>query len=156
MNFLNAERGKTSDAAEISELYRTVWTPYRDRFPKELMDNRMPSADDVLVSMNDKTYFVIRDTGKIIGITRATVEHGACLLDRMVVHPEYRGKGVGKTLTRAVIDYARQNKAAKVWLDTSPKLVEATALYENMGFVECGFFRKHYWGEDIKIYELIL
>jgi GNAT superfamily N-acetyltransferase len=145
-----------SDASGISELYRKVWAPYRDQFPKDLMDNRMPSPDDILATMKTKTYFVVRDADNIIGVARATLEHGACLLDRMVVLPEYRGKGVGKALTQAIIDFARREKAAKVWLDTSPKLAEAVALYESMGFRECGFFRKHYWGEDIKFYELIL
>ena len=152
----NPEKAGKDDAAYISNLYRAVWTPYLASFPRELMDNRMPSPDDVLASMTSKTFLVVRDAGSIVGVARAAVEHGACLLDRMVVLPEYRGKGVGKALTRAVIDFARQNDAVKVWLDTSPKLAEAVALYESMGFVECGFFRKHYWGEDIKFYELIL
>ncbi len=150
------EAAKKSDAAELSELYKTVWSFYRCVFPKELMDNRMPSAGDVAASMGSKTYFIARDSGKIVGVARATIEHRSCLLDRMVVLEEYRGRGVGGALTKAVIDHAREKGAAKVWLDTSPKLAEAMALYESMGFRECGFFRKHYWGEDIIFYELIL
>ena len=144
------------DAPELSKIYRTIWTPYLDSFPEELMGDRMPSPDSIAEILGAKTYLFVRDSGRIIGVARATLEHGACLLDRMVVLPEYRNRGVGKALTLAVIDLARQNNAAKVWLDTSPKLEEAVALYESMGFVECGFFRKHYWGEDIKFYELIL
>ncbi|MFO7618663.1 MAG: GNAT family N-acetyltransferase [Thermoplasmata archaeon] len=152
----NVEIAGYDEVVEISELYRTVWTPYRDTFPRELMDNRMPSAGDVAGSMRSKTYFVVRDSGRIAGVARATLEHGACLLDRMVVLPECRKRGIGKALTLAVIDFARESGAAKVWLDTSPKLKDAVALYESMGFAECGFFRKHYWGTDIKFYELIL
>ena len=116
----------------------------------------MPSADEGKEAMSSKSIFIIKDSGKIIGTVRATLEHGTCFLDRMVVLPEYRRKGVGKVLTRHVIEYARTNKCSKVWLDTSPKLDEAVKLYESMGFRECGFFRKHYWGEDIRFYELIL
>ncbi|MDO9538138.1 MAG: GNAT family N-acetyltransferase [Thermoplasmata archaeon] len=146
----------TADSEEISQLYRTVWTPFLNDFPKELMDNRMPLAREIKASMEKKTYFIVRDKAKIIGVARATIEHGACLLDRMVVHPEFRGKGIGKALTLHIIDYARNNNAKKIWLDTSPKLTEAIALYESLGFRECGLFRKHYWGTDIKFYEMLI
>lgn len=152
----HVERALERDAAELSRLYREVWEPYRKIFSGPLMDNRMASADDIRASMADKTYFVVRDMDRIIGVARATIAHESCLLDRMVVLPECQGKGVGRTLTEAVIAYARESGAHKVWLDTSPKLESAVALYEKIGFVEVGFFRKHYWGEDIKFYELLL
>ncbi len=150
------EKAGKKDAKEISELYRIVWTARSEIFPRELMLNRMPLPGEVAEAMGSKSYYVIRKEGRIVGVVRVSMDHGACLLDRMVVHPEHRGKGIGKALTKHAIDWARKTKAKKVWLDTSPKLKDAAALYESMGFKECGYFRKHYWGEDIKFYELIL
>ena len=144
------------DAEEISQLYKTVWTPYRATFPDQLMDNRIPDAGQVAASMDDNEYFVIREENKIIGIVRCQFPHGTCHLDRMVVHPGHRGKGIGKILTQHIIDLARERGASKVWLDTTPALESAVRLYESMGFKEVGFFKEHYWGQDIKFYELIL
>jgi GNAT superfamily N-acetyltransferase len=152
----HVERARDSDAVELARLYRKVWLPYKKIFSGPLMDNRMASAKDIRASMKDKTYFAVRDSGMIVGVARATIAHESCLLDRMVVLPDYQGRGVGAALTQTVIDHARENNARKVWLDTSPKLEAAIALYEKMGFVEAGFFRKHYWGEDILFYEMIL
>ena len=144
------------DAEEIAGLYRTVWTPYRKEFPKELMDNRIPSPDAVAASMDSNEYFVLRKGNKIVGVVRCQFPHGTCHLDRMVVHPEYRNQGVGRALTQYVIDLAKERGASKVWLDTTPALEEATNLYLSMGFREVGHFQKHYWGQDIKFYELLL
>ena len=143
------------DAAEISNLYKTVWTPYRESFPADLMDNRISDAGQVAISMDSNEYFVIREENKIIGVVRCQFPHGTCHLDRMVVHPEHQGKGIGKALTQFIIDLAKEKGTSKVWLDTTPALEGAVALYESMGFKEVGFFKEHYWGQDIKFYELI-
>jgi ribosomal protein S18 acetylase RimI-like enzyme len=156
MNDWNVERASESDSGEISKLYKTIWTPYNNVFPLDLIANRMPSAREIQTAMEKKVFFMVRNGARIIGVVRGTLEHGACLLDRMVVQPEHQGKGVGKALTQHVIDYARAKKCHKVWLDTSPILKDAVGLYEKMGFRECGSFKKHYWGTDIKFYELIL
>ncbi len=144
------------DAEEISQLYKIVWTPYRESFPEPLMDNRIPDAGQVSASMDDNEYYVIRENGMITSVVRCQFPHGTCHLDRMVVHPDHRGKGMGKDLTKFIIDLARERRASKVWLDTTPTLESAVKLYESMGFKEVGFFKGHYWGQDIKFYELIL
>ena len=144
------------DAQEISELYNTVWTPYRESFPADLMDNRIPDAGQVATNMENNDYFVIRENNLIIGIVRCQFPHGTCHLDRMVVHPDYQKKGIGKALTQFIIDLAKERGANKVWLDTTPALEGAVKLYLSMGFKEVGFFKEHYWGQDIKFYELIL
>lgn len=144
------------DAEEISQLYKTVWTPYRATFPEQLMDNRIPDAGQVSASMDDNEYFVIREENIIIGVARIQFPHGTCHLDRMVVLPEYQGKGIGKDLTQFIINLAKERGANKVWLDTTPALKSAVKLYESMGFKEVGFFKEHYWGQDIKFYELML
>jgi GNAT superfamily N-acetyltransferase len=156
MDEWKAVRAEASDSQEISDLYRTVWTAHSEIFPRELMANRMPMADEVREAMGNKEYYVIREGRSIVGVVRVSMDHGACLLDRMVVHPGHRGRGIGKALTERAIEWAREHKAEKIWLDTSPKLKDAMALYEKMGFRECGYFRRHYWGEDIKFYEMVL
>ena len=156
MTYSNIEPATALDSDEIAELYNIVWTPYRKEFPKDLMDNRIPSPERVAGSMESNDYYVWREEGKILGVVRVQFPHGTCHLDRMVLHPEHRGRGIGKKLTQHIIDLAREKGASKVWLDTTPALETATKLYLSMGFKEVGFFKKHYWNQDIKFYELIL
>jgi GNAT superfamily N-acetyltransferase len=42
------------------------------------------------------------ENGKIVGSVRARVEGGTCLIGRLVVHPAYWGKGIGKALMEAI------------------------------------------------------
>ncbi len=144
------------DAEDISKLYEMVWTPFREIFPDPLMDNRILDPGQVAVSMDEYDYYVIWDDSQIVGVVRAQFIHGTCHIDRMVVHSNYQRMGIGKTLTMYIIDLAKEKDASKIWLDTSPKLEGAVRLYESLGFKESGFFKAHYWGEDIKFYELIL
>lgn len=53
---------------------------------------------------------------------------------RLWVRPEYRGEGLGRTLTRTVIDVARSRGYETLGLTTPPWGTTAHALYESMGF----------------------
>jgi GNAT superfamily N-acetyltransferase len=57
-----------------------------------------------------------------------------CELKRLYVRPAFRSSGVGKLLTEAIIEEARQIGYFTMRLDTLPKLEAATRLYESLGF----------------------
>ena len=60
--------------------------------------------------------------------------HGCCEMKRLYVAPEARGHGLGRALTSAVIAEATRIGYRELMLDSLPKLAQATALYERMGF----------------------
>lgn len=153
--FFSIERARESDASQISSLYKKVWDEYKGKFPNELIVAREPSVKQVRRWIKQDTYFVTKEDGKVVGVVGCSLKHGTCLLVHMVVDKNKRNKGIGSALTEKVITYARENNAIKVWLDTSPVLKEAISIYRRFGFVKCGHLRKHYWGEDIDLYELV-
>jgi ribosomal protein S18 acetylase RimI-like enzyme len=60
----------------------------------------------------------------------------AAEMKRLYVRPAFRGQGVGRLLTEAILDAARHADYSCVLLDTLDDMESARALYEDLGFEE--------------------
>ncbi|MGD9929816.1 MAG: GNAT family N-acetyltransferase [Mangrovibacterium sp.] len=54
-----------------------------------------------------------------------------------VVHPDYRGKGVGRFLLDAMAGYARENDFCRINLEVRHDNLSAQKLYQKAGYSEC-------------------
>ncbi len=70
---------------------------------------------------------------RLIGFARATSDHvyRAVLWD-VVIHPDYRGQGLGRTLVETVLSHASMSQVERVYLMTSSQ----QGFYERLGFSE--------------------
>jgi ribosomal protein S18 acetylase RimI-like enzyme len=57
-----------------------------------------------------------------------------CWLEDLYVRPQARGSGLGRALTEAVIERARERGCRRVELDVSSENPAALALYRSLGF----------------------
>lgn len=55
-------------------------------------------------------------------------------LQRVAVHPEFRGRGFGRALVRAAMRWAQRHGARSILLNTQPNNESAAALYREEGF----------------------
>lgn len=73
--------------------------------------------------------------GKFVGcVALRPLENKICEMKRLFVMPEYRGRDIGRTLTCAVIDRAREIGYEKMRLDTIESMKAARRLYHSLNF----------------------
>ena len=83
-------------------------------------------------------FYLVEDAGQVVamgGLRRS--DDGVAELKRVYVRPAGRGRGLGETITRRLVDDARAFGYRSLRLDTLPFMGAAQALYEAMGFVDC-------------------
>jgi DNA-binding MarR family transcriptional regulator/N-acetylglutamate synthase-like GNAT family acetyltransferase len=91
--------------------------------------------------------------GMISG-TFCLINHNNSVLElaKLAVHEDYRRKGIGSALVEKAISRARERKAEKLILFTSPMLVVANNLYHRKGFIQVENDQpEHYKRETIKM-----
>jgi len=130
---------KRLNIAWISELFRV-----------EAHDLEQLDQPEIHILPNSGQILLAKWGDDIVG-TVALVPPGDRVyeLAKMSVTPTVQGKGIGKLLALAAIDYARQLGAKLVWLESNRKAVAAVELYKRIGFVEVPLRPSLYTRADI-------
>ena len=79
-------------------------------------------------------YAEVREQGKTVAIGRIAILGTWSLATRVFVNPEFRGRGIGSLLMRALMAAARSEGATKIGLQVDVENGAALALYRSMGF----------------------
>lgn len=79
---------------------------------------------------------IVTDEGRKIGWVMYEVEGDTCSIDIIVLHPEERFKGYGKTILSDILQLNPLVKEIK--LDVQQRNKTALAFYKNLGFVVDG------------------
>jgi DNA-binding MarR family transcriptional regulator/GNAT superfamily N-acetyltransferase len=106
----------------------------------------------------DRVWFV--EANKQIVGAIAVVGHSAirAQLRWFILHPNYRDKGLGKTLLSESIAFCKNKGYQKVFLETTKDQEKAIAMYRKAGFEKVAEHANNTWGKDLveETYELNL
>jgi ribosomal-protein-alanine N-acetyltransferase len=87
-------------------------------------------------------------------LARATADEAEILT--LAVHPDARGKGLGRALLQAAINKARALGALTMFLEVGADNPHAIALYTALGFAKVGMRKGYYEGRDALVLRLPL
>ena len=99
-------------------------------------------------------YLVAEDAGRIVGFAGAWIVLDEAHVTNIAVLPEYRGKGIGRKLTEALLQYASNLGVVYATLEVRRSNEVAKRMYQALGFEYVGVRKKYYEdnGEDALIY----
>ncbi|MBO3458110.1 GNAT family N-acetyltransferase [Aetokthonos hydrillicola Thurmond2011] len=90
------------------------------------------NIDDLSLAItNSEPVITVWDGEQLIGFARATSDgvYRATIWD-VVIHPDYRGAGLGSKLVETVLSHPRMNRVERVYLTTTHQ----QTFYERIGF----------------------
>lgn len=99
---------------------------------------------DARLENNESVIFVALDENQPVGFTQLYPKYSSVrlvknwILNDLFVNPEYRKRGIGETLIKTVMDFAKGQGAVYVQLETAVDNFTAQSLYEQIGFVKQG------------------
>jgi len=117
------DRKSQIDYDQLQELFRLGAFWAQDRKIEDL---------EVAIA-NSEPVISVWDVQRLIGFARATSDgiYRATIWD-VVIHPDYRGAGLGNKLVETVLSHPRMNRVERVYLMTSLQ----QSFYKRIGF-EC-------------------
>src|SRR5213596_2671546 len=143
------EPATEADLDELSELLGELFKQESDFRPdkhKQLRGLRL-----IFEQPSRGRVFVLRREGAIVGMinllfTISTAEGGfVVLLEDLVVHKKFQGKGFGAKLLQHAIDFAKQKNFLRITLLTDRPENLAQEFFRHHGFVESSMIPMRLW-----------
>lgn len=118
---------------------------YGEPVPRALTRSLFPEAYDFAAVYGNVgfAYLVIESVGRIAGGVGLKPLHlsgdlgATCEMKRMWIRPEFRRRGLARTLAVGLLDHARDLGYTRMVLDVVPQRIGAIALYRDLGFRDC-------------------
>ncbi len=138
------------DLSAVADLVELCFKSTMDRDGRRyLQDMRRSAADTSFLSWATRTTdnlslpltgYVWEDNGRIIGnvslIPYNRRNKRVYLIANVATHPDFRRRGIGRLLTDAAMQHARNKRADEIWLHVREDNPGAITLYEDLGFRE--------------------
>ncbi|MCK9565694.1 MAG: GNAT family N-acetyltransferase [Methanothrix sp.] len=123
------------DACEILALQKMAYQSEAKLNDDWTIPPLTQTLPEIISEFETKVFLKAVCADKIIGSVRASLDCGTCLVGRLIIHPDYQGKGIG-TLLMCRIE-AVFSRAERFELFTGTKSIHNIRLYQRLGYREC-------------------
>ena len=143
------EPATEADLDELSEMLGELFAQEGDFRPDK--EKQLRGLRLIFEQPSRGRVFMLRQNGAIVGMinllfTISTAEGGfVILLEDLVVHKKYQGKGYGRRLLQHAIQFAKQKNFLRVTLLTDRPENVAQEFFRHHGFVESSMIPMRLW-----------
>lgn len=125
-------RATVADAAEILALQKLAYLSEAELYNDYTIQPLTQTIDELAADFGLKTFLKGVEGGRIIGSVNGLMEGDRCLIGRLMVHPDFQGRGIGTTLMKAIEGSFAD---ARAWeLFTGELSLKNISLYERLGY----------------------
>ncbi|MGE5173063.1 MAG: GNAT family N-acetyltransferase [Betaproteobacteria bacterium] len=124
----------TSDAAAILEIQKLAFHGQGILYNDFTLPPLLQTLEELVLDFKKHLFLKAMDEGRVVGSIRGRAERETCFISRLIVHPDYQNKGIGKKLMHAVEN--KFGKALRYELSTGHKSEKNLALYAKLGYRE--------------------
>jgi len=143
------EPATEADLDELSEMLGGLFSQEGDFRPDK--EKQLRGLRLIFEQPSRGRVFVLRRNGAIVGMinllfTISTAEGGfVILLEDLVIHKQYQGKGYGSKLLQHAIDFAKQKNFLRITLLTDRPENLAQEFFRHHDFVESSMIPMRLW-----------
>ncbi len=125
-------RSSENDLAEVLKLQYLAYQSEAALFGTDDIPPLKQTIEEVEEEFRNGTILkMVTADGSIIGSVRAHVKDGTAYIGKLMVHPDYRGRGLGSTLLTEIERYC---KVSRYELFTSTRSSDNIRLYQKAGY----------------------
>jgi ribosomal protein S18 acetylase RimI-like enzyme len=128
----NITYASIEDAVAILELQKLAYQSEAKLYSDFSIPPLIQTIEELEVDFNRKVFLKTQVESKIIGSVRGYQAGNTCYIERLIVHPNHQGQGIGTALIESV--ESRFGQAERFELFTGNKSDRNIHLYERLGY----------------------
>jgi ribosomal protein S18 acetylase RimI-like enzyme len=126
------ERATVTDAEEILSLQKLAYRSEAEIYDDFNIPPLLQTLEEIKKDFENQTFLKATLDGKIRGSVKAFIKEGTCYVGRLIVHPDFQDRGMGKELMKKIEEIFE--KAQRFELFTGHRSEKNLYLYQKLGY----------------------